>query len=97
LSYNVGLEADAPRRRDVPQSCNPHGPGDVSPLCAGPPERGLRSCALYRKVTNGFRAARAAAHDADVRSVFETPRRRRLSAIRAIRLTLAQQEMPLAA
>jgi len=60
-------------------------------------ERGLRPCAIYRKVTNGFRAAWAAAHYADVRSVIETARRRGLRALQAIRLTLDGQDMPLTA
>lgn len=60
-------------------------------------ERGLRPCAIYRKITNGFRAAWAAAHYADVRSVIETARRRGLRALQAIRLTLANQPLPIAA
>ena len=60
-------------------------------------ERGLRPCAIYRKVTNGFRAAWAAVHYADVRSVIETARRRGLRALHAIRMTLAGQTIPLTA
>ena len=57
-------------------------------------ERGLRPCAIYRKITNGFRAAWAAAHYADLRSVIETARRRGIRALQAIRLTLANHPLP---
>lgn len=48
----------------------------------------MRPAAIYRKVTNGFRAEWAARLYADVRSVIETGRRRAIRAIDAIRLTL---------
>jgi transposase len=51
-------------------------------------ERALRPCAIYRKVTNGFRSEWAAKLYADVRSAIETGRRRDVRAIDAIRLTL---------
>jgi transposase len=51
-------------------------------------ERALRPCAIYRKITNGFRSEWAASLYADVRSVIETGRRRCIRAIDAIRLTL---------
>jgi len=51
-------------------------------------ERALRPCAIYRKVTNGFRSEWAAKLYADVRSAIETGRRRCIRAIDAIRLTL---------
>jgi transposase len=57
-------------------------------------ERSLRPCAIYRKITNGFRSAWAAAHYADVRSIVETARRRSIRAIDAIRLTLDQLPLP---
>jgi len=60
-------------------------------------ERGLRPCAVYRKITNGFRAAWAAAYYADLRSVIETARRRGTRALQAIRLTLAELPLPLTA
>ena len=60
-------------------------------------ERGLRPCAIYRKITNGFRAAWAADHYSDVRSVIETARRRGVHALQAIRLTLADIPLPLTA
>ena len=66
---------------------------DIEPTNNGS-ERGLRPCAIYRKVTNGFRAEWAAAHYADVRSVIETARRPGVRAIQAIRLTLAGQPLP---
>jgi transposase len=51
-------------------------------------ERALRPCAIYRKITNGFRSEWAARLYADVRSVIETGRRRCIRAIDAIRHTL---------
>jgi transposase len=51
-------------------------------------ERALRPCAVYRKITNGFRSEWGAALYADIRSVVETARRRSVRAIDAIRLTL---------
>jgi transposase len=51
-------------------------------------ERALRPCAIYRKITNGFRSEWAAKLYADVRSAIETGRRRCIRAIDAIRLTL---------
>ena len=51
-------------------------------------ERALRPCAIYRKITNGFRSEWAAKLYADVRSAIETGRRNCIRAIDAIRLTL---------
>ena len=51
-------------------------------------ERALRPCAVYRKITNGFRQEWGAHLYADIRSVIETARRRAVRAIDAIRLTL---------
>ena len=51
-------------------------------------ERALRPCAIYRKITNGFRSEWAAKLYADVRSAIETGRRCGVRAIEAIRLTL---------
>lgn len=51
-------------------------------------ERALRPCAVYRKITNGFRSEWGATLYADIRSAVETARRRSLKAIDAIRLTL---------
>ncbi len=56
-------------------------------------ERALRPCAIYRKVTNGFRSEWAARLYADVRSAIETGRRRCIRAIDAIRLTLHGQSL----
>jgi transposase len=56
-------------------------------------ERALRPCAIYRKITNGFRSEWAAKLYADVRSAIESGRRRRIRAIDAIRMTL--QRAPL--
>lgn len=60
-------------------------------------ERALRPCAVYRKITNGFRSQWGAALYADIRSVVETARRRSVRAIDAIRLTLKGLPIPLAA
>jgi transposase len=60
-------------------------------------ERALRPCAVYRKITNGFRSEWGAALYADIRSVVETARRRAIRAIDAIRLTLEGRPLPLAA
>jgi transposase len=60
-------------------------------------ERALRPCAVYRKITNGFRSAWGASLYADTRSVVETGRRRAVRAIDAIRLTLNGAPIPLPA
>ena len=57
-------------------------------------ERALRPCAVYRKITNGFRSEWGAKFYADIRSVVETARRRSLRAIDAIRLTLQGRPLP---
>jgi transposase len=57
-------------------------------------ERALRPCAVYRKITNGFRSQWGAALYADIRSVVESARRRSIRAIDAIRLTLDEQPLP---
>ncbi len=57
-------------------------------------ERALRRCAVYRKITNGFRSEWGAAHYADIRSVVETARRRSFRAIDAIRLTFQGLPIP---
>jgi transposase len=68
---------------------------DLEPTNNGS-ERALRPCAIFRKVTNGFRTPWGARLYADVRSVLETARRRGIGALDAIRLTLAHQILPLA-
>jgi transposase len=57
-------------------------------------ERALRPCAVYRKITNGFRSEWGAALYADIRSVVETARRRSIRTIEAIRLTLDERPLP---
>jgi transposase len=52
-------------------------------------ERALRPCVTFRKITNGFRTEWGARLYADIRSVIETARRRAITALEAIRLTLA--------
>ncbi|MEO9130217.1 MAG: IS66 family transposase [Sphingomonas sp.] len=56
-------------------------------------ERALRPCAVYRKITNGFRSQWAATLYADIRSAVETGRRRHIRAIDAIRISLAGQTL----
>ncbi len=65
---------------------------DLEPTNNGS-ERALRPCAVYRKITNGFRQAWGAHLYADIRSVFETARRRSIRAINAIRLTLNREPL----
>jgi transposase len=60
---------------------------DVPPTNNGS-ERALRPCAIYRKVTNGFRSEWGARFYANIRSVIETARRRSIPILNAIRLTL---------
>src|SRR5918911_1849257 len=57
-------------------------------------EQALRPCVVFRKVTNCFRSAWGAALYADVRSVFETARRRSIPILRALRLTLEAKLLP---
>src|SRR5829696_3534112 len=57
----------------------------------------LRPCAVYRKITNGFRSQWGAVLYADIRSVVETARRRAIRAIDAIRLTLQGAPLPITA
>ncbi|RUU11588.1 hypothetical protein EOD23_10045, partial [Mesorhizobium sp. USDA-HM6] len=58
-------------------------------------ERALRPCAVYRKITNGFRSEWSAALYAHIRSVVETAHRRSISAIDAIRHTLDGRPLPI--
>ena len=60
-------------------------------------EQALRPCAIFRKVTNGFRSAWGADLYADVRSVLESARRRGVGILHALRLTLDGQPLPTAA
>ncbi|KAA5602070.1 IS66 family transposase, partial [Blastochloris sulfoviridis] len=60
-------------------------------------ERALRPCAVYRKITCGFRSEWGAALYANIRSVVETARRRAVRAIDAIRLTLKGEHIPVPA
>lgn len=57
-------------------------------------ERALRPCAVFRKITNGFRTEWGARLYADIRSVIETARRRAIGALQAIRLTLDGKPLP---
>ncbi len=57
-------------------------------------EQALRPCVVFRKVTNGFRSEWGAALYADVRSVFETARRRGIAILDATRLTLERMPLP---
>ena len=58
-------------------------------------ERAVRPCAVYRKITNGFRSEWGAHFYADLRSAVETGRRRAVRAIDAIRLTLEGMPLPI--
>lgn len=60
-------------------------------------ERALRPAVTFRKITNGFRTQWGAKLYADIRSTLETARRRAISALQAIRLSLAEKTLPLAA
>jgi Transposase IS66 family len=81
---NAGVNAGEQRRlraslvtnRDIPATNNSS-------------ERALRPCAVFRKITNGFRTEWGAKLYAEIRSVIETARRRSIGALEAIRLTLA--------
>lgn len=57
-------------------------------------EQALRPCAVFRKITNGFRTEWGARLYADIRSIVETARRRAIGALEAIRLTLAGKLLP---
>lgn len=59
-------------------------------------EQALRPCVIFRKITNCFRSQWGAKLYADVRSVFETARRRGIAILQAIRLTLDQRPLPAA-
>jgi transposase len=51
---------------------------------------------IFRKITNCFRSQWGAKLYADVRSVFETARRRGIPILQSIRLTLDEQPLPVA-
>ena len=59
-------------------------------------EQALRPCVIFRKITNCFRSQWGARLYADVRSVLETARRR-IPILQAIRLTLDERSLPVAA
>jgi transposase len=67
---------------------------DVPPTNNGS-ERALRPCVIFRKITNCFRSHWGARLYADVRSVFETARRRGIGLLHSIRLTLDGQALPI--
>jgi len=58
-------------------------------------EQALRPCVVFRKVTNCFRSHWGARLYADVRSVFETARRRGIPLLQSIRMTLDGQPLPI--
>jgi transposase len=66
---------------------------DVPPTNNGS-ERALRPCVIFRKITNCFRSHWGARLYADVRSVFETARRRGIAVLHSIRLTLDGRPLP---
>jgi len=57
-------------------------------------EQAIRSCVIFRKVTNCFRSEWGAKLYADIRSLLETARRRAIDPLSAIRLTLNGQPLP---
>ena len=57
-------------------------------------EQALRPCVVFRKITNCFRSEWGANLYADIRSVLETARRRGIDPLRAIRLTLSSDTLP---
>jgi transposase len=59
-------------------------------------EQALRPCVIFRKITNCFRSQWGAKLYADVRSVFESARRRGVPILQSIRLTLNEQPLPVA-
>ena len=59
-------------------------------------EQALRPCVIFRKITNCFRSQWGAKLYADVRSVFETARRRGIPILQSIRLTLDGRPLPVA-
>jgi transposase len=67
---------------------------EVTPTNNGS-ERAVRPCAVYRKITNGFRSEWGAHFYADLRSIVETARRRAIPAIDAIRITLDGRPIPI--
>jgi transposase len=67
----------------------------LPPAKAGGSERAVRPCAIYRKITNGFRSEWGAHFYADLRSTVETGRRRAVRAIDAIRITLEGLPLPM--
>ena len=56
-------------------------------------EQALRMCVVFRKVTNCFRSEWGATLYADVRSVFETARRRGIPILQSIRWTLDERPL----
>src|SRR5450759_4489011 len=58
-------------------------------------EQALRPCVIFRKVTNCFRSEWGASLYADVRSVFETARRRAIPILHSIRLTMDGRPLPI--
>ena len=69
---------------------------DIPPTNNGS-EQALRPCVVFRKVTNCFRSHWGARLYADVRSVFETARRRGIPLLQSIRMTLDGQPLPIIA
>jgi transposase len=57
--------------------------------------RALQPCAVFRKITNGFRTEWGAKLYADIRSAIETGLRRAIGALDAIHLTLVGKPLAL--
>jgi transposase len=67
---------------------------DIPPTNNGS-EQALRPCVVFRKVTNCFRSRWGADLYANVRSVIETARRRGIGILKAIRMTLTGEPLPI--
>jgi transposase len=67
---------------------------DIPPTNHGS-EQALRPCVVFRKVTNCFRSRWGAELYANVRSVIETARRRGIGILKAIRMTLTGEPLPI--
>ncbi|NJL71103.1 MAG: transposase, partial [Candidatus Competibacteraceae bacterium] len=89
-------QADADHQEGPPPPVRVRAERELSATNNGS-ERALRPCAVYRKITNGFRSEWGAALYANIRSVVETARRRAVRALDAIRLTLKGEHIPVPA
>ena len=80
------LDADLNAILKPPPRCDT---GALEPTNNGS-ERSIRPCLTFRKITGGFRAEKGAKLYAAIRSTLETARRRAITPLKAIRLTLSR-------